>query len=146
MNPPIFAAPRFRSVHAEFSALATDPGSGETGLILDPSGRLEMVSNLESVEQSLALLLSTRPGERVMRPQYGCDLHGLVFAPNDDTTAGLAAHYVRKAVQTWEPRVELLAVDAVRDQAAPYVLNITLSYRLRSTGERSGLTYVFPLT
>jgi len=46
-------------------------------------------------------------GERVLRPEYGCDLHRLVFSPNDATTAGLAVHYVRAALLRWEPRIEI---------------------------------------
>ena len=68
-----------------------------------------------SVRQAILLLLSTRPGERVMRPTYGCDLHRLVFSPNDDTTAGLAIHYVRQALERWEPRIEVIRLDAGRE-------------------------------
>ena len=49
-----------------------------------------MVQYNDSIRQAILLLFSTRPGERVMRPDYGCDIHRLVFSPNDDTTAGLA--------------------------------------------------------
>ena len=54
-------------------------------------GRLAMVEGNAAVRQAIQMLLSTAPGERVMRPGYGCDLQRLVFAPNDDTTAGLAS-------------------------------------------------------
>ena len=51
-----------------------------------------------------------------MRPDYGCELHRLVFSPNDDTTAGLAIHYVRRALERWEPRVEVLSRRRHRDR------------------------------
>lgn len=91
-----------------------------------------MVEERESVRQAILLLLSTTPGERVMRPEYGCDLQRLVFSPNDDTTAGLAMHYVRQAVTRWEPRVEVLRVDAGRRDDNPGRLDIVLEYRLRA--------------
>jgi phage baseplate assembly protein W len=82
------------------------------GLVIDPSGGIDTVADDDAIRQSLMLLISTRPGERVMRPEYGCDLSRLVFSPIDDTTAGLAIHFVRQAVERWEPRVEVLRVDA----------------------------------
>jgi phage baseplate assembly protein W len=82
------------------------------GLVIDPAGGIATVADDDAIRQSLMLLISTRPGERVMRPEYGCDLSRLVFSPIDDTTAGLAIHFVRQAVERWEPRVEVLRVDA----------------------------------
>jgi len=110
------------------------------GLALTPRGSLETVSDRASVRQALLLLLLTRPGERVMRPAYGCDLHKLVFWPNDDTTAGLAIHYVRRAVQRWEPRVDRLRVDAQPNADDASRLDITLEYRVRSTGDEDRLS------
>lgn len=124
------------------------------GLVIDPAGGIDTVADDEAIRQSLMLLISTRPGERVMRPEYGCDLARLVFSPNDDTTAGLAIHFVRQAVERWEPRVEVLRVDAGRvdlsldleeatrldaeeaprrDPDAPTRIEIVLVYRVRAT-------------
>jgi hypothetical protein len=92
-----------------------------------------MVEGDEAVRQALLLLLSTTPGERVMRPGYGSRLHRLVFAPNDETTAGLAIHYVRDAVRRWEPRVDVIDVDASADPDAPWRLLIRLDYRVKAS-------------
>lgn len=108
--------PRSRSWRFRVPRLDAPPGE-PVGLVLDPSGAIDTVADDEAVRQSLLMLISTRPGERVMRPEYGCDLHRLVFSPNDDTTAGLAIHFVRQAVERWEPRVEILRVDANRATA-----------------------------
>jgi phage baseplate assembly protein W len=105
-----------------------------------------MVEGRESVRQAILLLLSTRPGERVMRPLYGCDLHQLIFAPNDGTTAGMAIHYVRQALQQWEPRVDILHLDAVRNPEDPGQLNIFLEYYVRSQQRSEELTYSVSLT
>ena len=68
-----------------------------------------------------------------MRPQYGSLLHRLVFAPNDATTAGLAIHYVRQALARWEPRIEVLDVDAGADPDGPEQLVIELRYRVKAS-------------
>jgi phage baseplate assembly protein W len=101
-----------------------------------------MVEEQDSVRQAILMLLSTAPGERVMRPDYGCDLQRLVFSPNDDTTAGLAIHYVRLALERWEPRIEILQLDANQNAERPELLDISIEYRVRTTqrAERLGLS------
>ncbi len=115
------------------------------GLSLDACGRIEMVADHEAVRQAILLLLSTMPGERVMRPGYGCDLYKLIFSPNDDTTAGLAIHYVRQALRRWEPRVRILELDAGRDAADPGRLEIRLRYRLKGRREYQELNFSMDL-
>lgn len=109
------------------------------GLTLTPRGGLQMLADRACVRQALLLLLLTRPGERVMRPTYGCELYKLLFWPNDDTTAGLAIHYVRTAIARWEPRVDRVRVDATRNPDDPGRLDVTLEYRVRSTGDEDRL-------
>jgi len=107
------------------------------GFIVRPDGRPDAVVGLRATRQSILLLLSTVPGERVMRPEYGCRIHELAFAPNDDTTAGLAMHFVRRAVERWVPSAEVVAVDAHRDEAAGSsdgTLVVRLDYRHRELG------------
>ncbi len=129
-------APRaWRFVHPDL-----DVAEGWTDLGLTPRGSVAMVEGNDAVRQSLLLLLSTFPGERVMRPTYGCELYRLVFWGNDDTTAGLAIHYVRRAVTTWEPRVRLLRVDATAHPEVPERLDVTLDYVVVLTERRETLT------
>jgi uncharacterized protein len=109
------------------------PEGGRWGLQLDPTGRSAMVGGSDVTRQSILLLLSTVPGERVMRPTYGCNLHELAFAANDGTTAGLAMHHVRRAVQQWVPHAEIVRVDAHPDPDDEAVLRIRLDYRHRPT-------------
>jgi phage baseplate assembly protein W len=122
-----------------------DPGS-TAGLSLAPRGGPAMVDGAASVRQSLLMLLSTSPGERVMRPEYGCDLRRVLFSPNDDTTAGLALHYVRQAVARWEPRAQVLGLQATRQPSEPSRLEITLGYRVRSTMQTGSITIPIDLT
>jgi phage baseplate assembly protein W len=100
-----------------------------------------MADEAESVRQAILLLLSTVPGERVMRTQYGCDLFRLMFSPNDDTTAGLAMHYVRQAISRWEPRIDITALTAGRARSDPALLEIRLEYRVRRTTQEDLLVY-----
>jgi phage baseplate assembly protein W len=114
-----------------------------TGLATTPTGQVAMVDGIGAIRQALMLLLSTVPGERLMRPDYGSYLHRLLFANNDQTTAGLAIHYVRQAVRRWEPRVSIIDIDATVDPEIGSQLNITLTYRVRAT--LSTETLVYPL-
>lgn len=122
-------------------------GSGQLpdGLAVTATGGIAMVSGDDSIRQALRLLLSTTPGERVMRPHYGSYLDRLVFAPNDHTTAGLAIHYVRQAVTRWEPRVEIVDLDAEADRDVPTRLNIRLTYRVRASLAVGTLDYPLDL-
>ncbi|HEX9981627.1 MAG TPA: GPW/gp25 family protein [Thermoanaerobaculia bacterium] len=110
-----------------------DLDRGDAGLHVSPTGGVEMVEDADALRQAVMLLLSTRPGERVMRPDYGCHLDRILFWPNDNTTAGLAIHYVRQAIERWEPRVQIVRLDAVRNEADPSRLEVHLEYRSRAT-------------
>lgn len=117
----------------------------EPGPRISITGGIDMVSGAEAIRQAIWLLLKTRPGERVMRPEYGCDLHRLLFAPNDDTTAGLAIHYVRTALARWEPRIEILRLDANRHPERPERLVIELEYAIKATREIAALALTLNL-
>src|SRR3546814_7875365 len=67
-----------------------------------------LVGGAEKVEQSLRLILFTTPGERVLRPEFGCGLRDLVFRPTTTTFRAQVADNVRTAIQRWEPRVDLI--------------------------------------
>lgn len=112
-----------------------DRSADRLGLTLTPRNTIQLVAGDDAVRQAVLLLLSTRPGERVMRPDYGCAIHTLVFSPNDDTTAALAIHYVRRALQRWEPRINILNIDAGQHPEETSVLRILLVYQVRATHE-----------
>lgn len=135
MNTPRYRAWRF--LHPDLDVV----GVGPAGLRTSPARGIALVQEEASVRQAILLLLSTVPGERVMRPDYGCELHRLAFSPNDDTTAGLAIHYVRRALERWEPRVEILHLDADRHPDAPARLDISLDYRVRLTQRADRLLF-----
>ena len=80
-------------------------------LRVDPTGRVALVSGTGEIEESIRLILATAPGERPMRPEFGCGVHDYVFAPANASTAGDIAYAVRVALDRWEPRVDLGDVD-----------------------------------
>jgi phage baseplate assembly protein W len=121
------------------------PGGYGGGMRLALDGTLVTVSDADLVRQSILLLLATRPGERVMRPRYGCDLRPVLFLPNDHTTAGFAIHAVRRAVNRWEPRAIVLRVDATQDLDDEGRLNILLEYQVRGTAARQRIDYSLKL-
>ena len=131
--------PRYRAFRFLYPGL--DAAEDNAGLRFGANGGVEMVQYNDSIRQALLLLFSTRPGERVMRPDYGCDIHRLIFSPNDDTTAGLAIYYVQRAIDRWEPRIDVLRLDAGRDPEQPERLNILLQYRVRVTRHSELLTF-----
>ena len=135
-------APRYRAVYFAHPYLGA--AAGPPGLRTGAGGRLATVEDAAAIRQGLLLLLSTRPGERVNRPGYGCHLFRLAFAPSDDTTAGLAIHYVDRAVARWEPRVEVLFLDAVRPADEPFTLEVRMTYRVRATQHEGDLTVAVP--
>ncbi|RPI66331.1 MAG: hypothetical protein EHM38_10275 [Geobacteraceae bacterium] len=138
MKAPLYRAWRF--VHPDF-----DTGENLPGIRVSSTGGIEMIEEYGAVRQSILLLLTTSPGERVMRPDYGCDLHRLVFSPNDATTHGLAIFYVRRALQRWEPRIDILRLDADADKNDPGRMDIVLEYRIRKTAQRDNLIVSVPL-
>ena len=78
-----------------------------------------------------------------MRPDFGCRLHELLFAVTSDTTAGVAMHYVRQAVEQWEPRVEVMDVTADWLADNPTILEIALTYRIRASRTEHALGWAF---
>jgi uncharacterized protein len=139
MKTPQYRAWRFAL--PDFDNKADSYGIGISNI-----GGIDMVDEHAAVRQSILLLLSTAPGERVMRPNYGCELSQLVFAPNDETTHGLAIHYVRQALQRWEPRIDILRLDASANQEDPGRTDILLEYRVRKTTGRDNLEISISLT
>lgn len=117
-----------------------------SGICVTPAGRIVMVSDDAAIRQAIILLLTTIPGERVMRPDYGCPLHRLMFSPNDATTAGLAIHYVRQALIRYEPRIEIVSLDAHADRDDEACLVVSLQYRVKSTNRQATLDFDVDLT
>ncbi len=112
-------------------------------IIPDPSGRLAFVEGDANVEQSLRILLQTSFGERVMRPDFGCDAPRLVFAPGSQQFLSLLETSVSEAIRDWEPRVDVQDVTAETDPNEPSFVTVSLSYTVRQTNTRKNLVFPF---
>ena len=106
----------------------------------------QTASGEEAVRQSIWMILGTAPGERVMRPDFGCGMHDMVFGVNGAGTANAVAVAVRQALARWEPRIDVLDVYAVPDGGDPHRLLIEINYQVRSTNSRFNLVYPFYLS
>lgn len=109
----------------------------------DATGSIALVSRDREVAESIRIILGTAPGERPMRPEFGCAIHDLVFAPADASTAGELAYQVRLALERWEPRIDLLDVIVRFDAVDSGALLIDIRYSLRDTNDPRNLVFPF---
>jgi phage baseplate assembly protein W len=112
-------------------------------LRVGPTGGIGMVEREQEIEEAIRLVLGTAPGERPMRPEFGCGIHDYVFAPSDGETAGHIAREVRAALDRWEPRIETDDVVIAFDAVDAGVLYIDVHYTVRSTNDRRNLVFPF---
>ncbi len=112
---------------------------------IDATGGVALSRYEQDVEEAIWLVLSTAKGERVMRPDFGCGIQDYVFASNNPTTRGVIAFEARRALITWEPRIEVLDVRVSALEGEPNLLLIHVDYRLRSTNTFHNLVYPFYL-
>jgi phage baseplate assembly protein W len=108
-------------------------------------GGIAMARGETDIEQAIRIILGTAKGERRMRPNFGCQIHDLVFAPNDDSTWGLARYYVEEALLMWEPRIDIVNLDVGPNPDLPNRMDIEISYRVRATKDARTLVYPFYL-
>ena len=113
---------------------------------IDQDGGVGNSWHEENVEQNILVILGTAPGERQMRPEFGCKIHDLVFKPNNRPTANMAENFVRMAVAKWEPRVGSLEVMANPDQYEDNILRIELKYTISTTNTTRNMVYPFYLS
>ncbi|MCL5109895.1 MAG: GPW/gp25 family protein [Chloroflexi bacterium] len=112
-------------------------------LSVGPRGGIELSSHEQDIEESICIILMTAKGERRMRPEFGCGIHDLVFAPNNATTFGLVTEYVQESLGWWEPRIEVQQVLVEPDPQEPSRLLIEIKYRIRATNDSRNLVYPF---
>ena len=110
---------------------------------LDAHGRFSLAHAERDIEEAMCMILLTPKGQRVMRPEFGCQIHDLIFAPNDSTTAGLAAYYVEEALAMWEPRIEVEQVNVNPDRDNSERLLIDIQYRIKATHDSRSLVFPF---
>ncbi len=99
----------------------------------------------ENVRQSLFIILGTAPGERIMRPDFGCRIHDLMFAPNSAITASLAEVYCVEAIYKYEPRIDKVECRAGAHPDQPNRLDIRIEYVIAGKNDKRNLVYPFYL-
>ena len=111
------------------------------------AGGIELVGGHREIDEAIAIIIGTSPGERVMRPEFGCRIHELVFAPVNAETVALAQRYVQEALGRWEPRIEVddvdVEIDAEANEAARLLM--TVKYTVKATKDERSLVYPFYL-
>ena len=112
---------------------------------IDPQGGMALTSHRSELDQSIQIILTTSPGQRVMRPSFGCRLHELVFAPNNSHTTAQARRYVEEALGMWEPRVRVEQVTVRPDPDDTSRLLIEIEYQIKSTHDQRSLVFPFYL-
>lgn len=111
--------------------MTTQLGSGLAfPLGVDQRGAIALASGETDIEQAIAIILSTAPGERPMRPEFGCAVHEHVFDVLDPAAFGSIESAVREAIERWEPRASVQAVDFDLDRQSEGCLNIVLTYEI----------------
>jgi len=113
---------------------------------LSDRDQIQLVQDHADVRQAMYIIINTYPGERVMRPDFGCRIHELIFDPANDQTAAVAERYVREALMRWEPRVEIEDVIVKPGATERGELLIHIQYKLRDRHNARSLVFPYYLT
>ena len=110
---------------------------------VDHTGSIRLTDGATDIDAAMAVVLATAPGERVMRPEFGCRIWDLLFEPVTANLLGLMAQAVRDALTQWEPRVIVETIETVPDREDSAVVSIRVGYRVKATNDRRNLVYPF---
>jgi len=110
---------------------------------VDIDKKIAMSEYEEDIEEAIRIILGTAKGERVMRPDFGCGIHEMVFEPINTTTVNLIENSVRDGLIQWEPRIEVIKVEVSTEESAQGKLLISIDYRVRVTNNQFNLVYPF---
>jgi phage baseplate assembly protein W len=112
----------------------------------DVTGRPRLAEGSAKIQQAILMIMATALGERVMRPDFGCGIHDLVFQPNTATLHGVVIQQVQVALTRWEPRIDLLDVGVDVSPDTPNCLLIRVDYRIRANNATQNVVYPFVLS
>ncbi|HEV7942308.1 MAG TPA: GPW/gp25 family protein [Solirubrobacteraceae bacterium] len=111
----------------------------------DTQRTIALAHGTQDVEEAIGIILATAPGERPMRPEFGCNIHRMIFERLSDATTARMERAIRAALQRWEPRIDVEEVSFDLGKADTGQLLIGIGYRLRATNSRRNLIYPFYL-
>ena len=112
-------------------------------LQVDRRGGIALARDEQDIDQAIQLILGTAPGERPMRPEFGCGVHDFVFDTIDAGTVGRMEEAIRSALSRWEPRIEVRSVEFDVSRAVNGILTIDIGYTVRATNTDRNLVYPF---
>ena len=112
-------------------------------LQVDRRGGIALARDEQDIDQAIQLILGTAPGERPMRPEFGCGVHDFVFDTIDAGTVGRMEEAIRSALTRWEPRIEVRSVDFDLTHAVEGLLTIEIGFTVRATNTDRNLVYPF---
>jgi hypothetical protein len=112
-------------------------------LEVDHTGSIRLTDTADDIERSMQIILMTAPGERVMRPAFGCEIWDLLFEPITPSLFGLVAQAVYEALGQWEPRIVVDEVTPTGDEKNEGVVRVHISYRVRATNDARNLVFPF---
>jgi phage baseplate assembly protein W len=111
-----------------------------------PDGKIARSQEEAKIEESIFLILSTAKKERPTLPTFGCGIHDLVFAPNSAATLAEVTASIRDALAQYEPRIDVLTIDATSPEGQDNLLLIHVDYRIRSNNARANMVYPYYIT
>ena len=112
-------------------------------LRVNPRGELALVEGEDDIGEAIRIILGTRPGERVMRPEFGCRANEMLFEPRDAATDTLIRQYVEEALRLWEPRIEVQWVDVYSDESLDGAIFVEINYIVKDTHDERSIVYPF---
>ena len=112
-------------------------------LQVDRRGGIALARDEQDIDQAIQLILGTAPGERPMRPEFGCGVHDFVFDTIDAGTVGRMEEAIRSALKRWEPRIEVRSVSFDVSHAVEGLLTIDIGFTVRATNTDRNLVYPF---
>jgi phage baseplate assembly protein W len=107
------------------------------------SGGIALVGGDDELVESIRLIVGTAPGERPMRPEFGCAIHNYILTSVDINVAGQMAYEVRQSLIRWEPRITVVNVDVTVDADTPGLVYIDITYAHRGTNDPRNLVFPF---
>src|SRR3569832_1785369 len=112
-------------------------------LTVDRRGGIALATGEQDVDQAIEIILGTAPGERPMRPEFGCGVHDFVFDSIDASTINKMENAIRDALDHWEPRIVVDTVEFDLSETDEGRLMIDIGYRIRVTNTLRNLVYPF---
>jgi phage baseplate assembly protein W len=112
-------------------------------LVEPDRGRVSLVAYDDDVQQAIRIILVTAKGERVMRPDFGCGIHDLVFGAINTALIGQVQRDVQEALRRFEPRIDVLNVTVDQTRVADGRLDVSIDYRVRTTNQAGNYIYPF---